>query len=337
MRYVSPELPIVGNARGDRKATRQTMAQGSVSAFELDVTFLVRYRPSSLPDLPILAAMGEGHGHPVDAHEQESVGTLFPWRRNMAILEVHQLVKSYPDMARGQFVALDGISFSANPGEIFGLLGPNGAGKTTALRILSTVLQPTSGSVRINGFDVLTHPAEVRHSIGFVSNNTAVYDRMSAWEMVEYFGRLYGIEKKDLRDRMEKLFEDLQMQDIRDVTGAKMSTGMKQKTSIARAMIHDPPVLIFDEASNGLDVMVARRLLDIVARLRDAGKCIIFSTHIMREVERLCDRVAIMHRGSILAEGSLPELSDLYGQSDFEELFYELLSHHDQKHGIEAA
>lgn len=255
----------------------------------------------------------------------------------MTILDVSQVTKVYPDMVRGQFVALGGVSFSASPGQIFGLLGPNGAGKTTALRILSTVLQPTSGTVRINGFDVMTHPAEVRHSIGFVSNNTAIYDRMSAWEMVEYFGRLYGIEKEKLRERMEVLFEDLQMQEIRDVAGAKMSTGMKQKTSIARALVHDPPVLIFDEASIGLDVMVARRLLDIVAKLRDDGKCIIFSTHIMREVERLCDRVAIMHRGLILAEGTLPELSERYGQNDFEELFFELLSHHDRKHGIEAA
>ncbi len=255
----------------------------------------------------------------------------------MSLVEVKELSKSYPDLSRGRFIALDNISFSAMPGQVFGLLGPNGAGKTTALRILSTVLQPTSGSVRVNGFDVVTHPSEVRHSIGFVSNNTAIYDRMSAWEMVEYFGRLYGIDRPQLRERMEILFDQLRMQDIRDVSGAKMSTGMKQKVSIARALVHDPPVLIFDEASVGLDVMVARALLDIVAHLRDEGKCVIFSTHIMREVERLCDRVAIMHRGKILAEGTLSELSDRYGQSDFEELFFELLTYHDQLHGIEAA
>lgn len=255
----------------------------------------------------------------------------------MPIIQAQDLTKSYPDLARGNFVALDSVSFEAEPGQIFGLLGPNGAGKTTALRILSTVLQPTSGTVKVNGFDVTTHPAEVRHSIGFVSNNTAIYDRMSAWEMVEYFGRLYGMERTSLRQRMETLFEELQMQEIRDIAGAKMSTGMKQKVSIARALVHDPPVLIFDEASIGLDVMVARRLLDIIASLRDAGKCIIFSTHIMREVEKLCDRVAIMHRGKILAEGTLPELSSRYGQNDFEELFFELLTSHDRQHGIEAA
>jgi sodium transport system ATP-binding protein len=197
------------------------------------------------------------------------------------------------------------------------------------LRILSTVLRPTSGQATVNGYDVLTQPSLVRHQIGFVSTNTAVYDRMTAWEMVEYFGRLYGLKPEPLRERMEQIFDRLQMREIRDLLGAKMSTGMKQKVSIARALVHDPPVLIFDEATAGLDVLVARALLKTVAQLRDQGKCIIFSTHIMREVERLCDRVAIMHRGHILAEGTLPELRDRYHEADFEELFFALISQHD--------
>ncbi len=250
------------------------------------------------------------------------------------MIEVQELTKSYPDLDRGCFVALDGVSFRANAGEIYGLLGPNGAGKTTALRILSTILKPTCGWVRVNGFDVVQNASEVRKSIGFVSNNTAIYDRLTGWEMVEYFGRLYGIPRKQLDDRMNKLFDDLRMQDIRNVPCAKMSTGMKQKVSIARALVHDPPVLIFDEASVGLDVLVARALLDIIARLRTDGKCIIFSTHIMREVERLCDRVAIMHRGQILAEGTIQELSDRYGQDDLEDLFHDLLANHNQMHGV---
>jgi sodium transport system ATP-binding protein len=220
---------------------------------------------------------------------------------------------------------LDNLSFRANSGEIYGLLGPNGAGKTTALRILSTVLSPTNGTAIVNGFDVVTQPALVRQHIGFISANTAVYDRMTAWEMVEYFGRLYGMDDQRLRERMEHLFERLQMQEIRDVLGAKMSTGMKQKASIARAIVHDPPVLIFDEATNGLDVLVARALLDAVAELRAQGKCIVFSTHIMREAERLCDRVAVVHHGRILAEGTLAELRDRYDQPDLEELFFELI------------
>jgi sodium transport system ATP-binding protein len=241
------------------------------------------------------------------------------------MIEARNLSKVYDDLHRGPFVALDGLSFTAGKGEVYGLLGPNGAGKTTALRILSTVLQPTAGTALINGFDVRTQPTLVRQTIGFMSANTAVYDRMTAWEMVEYFGRLYGMEDARLRERMELLFDRLQMQEIRDVLGAKMSTGMKQKVSIARAIVHDPPVLIFDEATNGLDVLVARSLLEAVAELRAQGKCIVFSTHIMREAERLCDRIAIVHRGRLLAEGTIGELRERYQQPDLEEIFFDLI------------
>jgi sodium transport system ATP-binding protein len=245
------------------------------------------------------------------------------------MIHVRNLTKAYADLRRGQFIALAGISFDARPGEIYGLLGPNGAGKTSVLRILSTVLRPTSGTAVVNGYNVLTQPALVRHQIGFVSANTAVYDRMTAWEMVEYFGRLYGLAPELLRERMEDIFGRLQMNEIRDVLGAKMSTGMKQKVSIARALVHDPPILIFDEATVGLDVLVARALLRTVAQLRDQGKCILFSTHIMREAERLCDRLAILHRGHILAEGTLDELRGRYNENDLEELFFRLISEHE--------
>lgn len=245
------------------------------------------------------------------------------------MIEAHALTKVYRDLHRGEFVALDRLSFSAASGEIYGLLGPNGAGKTTALRILSTVLQPTSGTATVDGADVVTQPSLVRRRIGFMSANTAVYDRMTAWEMVEYFGRLYGMQPEPLRERMEELFERLKMQEIRDLLGAKMSTGMKQKVSIARSIVHDPPVLIFDEATSGLDVLVARALLDAVAELRDQGKCIVFSTHIMREAERLCDRIAILHRGRILAEGTLEALREEHAQGDLEELFFELIQQHE--------
>src|SRR5215831_19340979 len=157
--------------------------------------------------------------------------------------------------------------------------------------------------------------------ISFMSANTAIYDRMSAWELIEYFGRLYGMEPGRLRERMEEVFATLKMNDFRDVLGAKMSTGMRQKVSIARAIIHDPPVLIFDEPTLGLDVLVARAVLENIERLRVEGKCVLFSTHIMREVERLCDRVAIIGRGKVLACGTLPELRQRYGEDDLEELF----------------
>ena len=253
------------------------------------------------------------------------------------MISVRNLTKCYYDFRDGQHVALDGISFDATPGEIFGLLGPNGAGKTTALRIISTVLQPTDGLVRVNGFDVVTQPAQVRHQIGFVSASTAVYDRMTAWEMVEYFGRLYDIPGDQLRDRMEDIFARLQMNEIRDVLGGKMSTGMKQKVSIARAIVHDPPMVILDEATSGLDVLVARAMMETVNQLRDQGKCIIFSTHIMREAERLCDHIAIMHRGRILTEGTIDTLREQNNQPDLEELFFELISTEENRRHQQAA
>lgn len=242
------------------------------------------------------------------------------------MIEVEGLTKHYADLRRGRFVALDGLSFHAKPGEIFGLLGPNGAGKTTTLRILSTMLKPTAGRACINGYDVHIQPAQVRRQIGFMSANTAIYDRMTAWETVEYFGRLHGIAPEALAARMEYVFERLKMNDIRDLPGGKMSTGMKQKVSVARAIVHDPPVLIFDEATAGLDVLVARALLQTVSDLRDNGKCVIFSTHIMREAERLCDHVAIVHKGKVLADGTLAELRERYGEHDLEELFFQLIS-----------
>jgi sodium transport system ATP-binding protein len=166
----------------------------------------------------------------------------------------------------------------------------------------------------------------VRARIGFMSGNTGIYDRMTAWELVEYFGRLYGMEEEFLQARMEELFTTLQMHEIRDLLGSKMSTGMKQKVSIARTIIHDPPVMIFDEPTSGLDVLVARAVLKTIASLKDQGKCIIFSTHIMREVEKLCDRVAIIHKGRILAAGTIPDLEEKYRESDMEELFFDLIS-----------
>jgi len=246
------------------------------------------------------------------------------------MIHVDALTKHYSDLRRGRLVALDAVSFRARPAEIFGLLGPNGAGKTTTLRILSTVLKPTAGRATINGYDVFAQSAQVRRQIGFMSANTAVYDRMTAWEMVEYFGRLHGLDGQPLRERMDAIFDRLHMNDFRDVLGAKMSTGMKQKVSVARAIVHDPPVLIFDEATAGLDVLAARALLGTVAELRGQGKCILYSTHIMREAEKLCDRVAILHRGMLLAEGGLDELRRHYGEPDLEELFFQLIQDHEQ-------
>ncbi|GAC1475117.1 MAG: ATP-binding cassette domain-containing protein [Isosphaeraceae bacterium] len=243
------------------------------------------------------------------------------------MIQVEHLSKSFLDYQRGWVSAVSDVSFACHPGEIFGLLGPNGAGKTTTLRILSTVLRPTTGRAVVAGFDVSTQAEQVRAHIGYMSASTGIYDRMSAWELVEYFGRLYGLGKDQLTERMESIFGWLQMNDFRDTLGSKMSTGMRQKVSIARTVVHDPPVLIFDEPTSGLDVLVARNVLQKIAELRDQGKTIVFSTHSMHEVIKLCTRVAIIHRSRVQAEGTPAELLERYDQPDLEELFFHLVDH----------
>jgi sodium transport system ATP-binding protein len=245
------------------------------------------------------------------------------------VIRVEHLSKTFFDYRRGWIPAVDDVSFECHPGAIFGLLGPNGAGKTTTLRLLSTVLRPTGGRALVAGHDVVAEPEAVRARIGYMSASTGIYDRMTAWELVEYFGQLYGLPPQVLRERMEAIFAWLQMDDFRDVLGAKMSTGMRQKVSIARTIVHDPPVLIFDEPTSGLDVLVARAVLEKIAELRDQGKTILFSTHSMHEVQKLCTRAAIIHRGRVQAEGTLGELLDRFHQPNLEELFFFLVERAD--------
>jgi sodium transport system ATP-binding protein len=241
------------------------------------------------------------------------------------VIQVDGLCKRFLDYQRGWVSAVTDVSFECRPGAIFGLLGPNGAGKTTTLRILSTVLRPTGGRAVVAGYDVVTDPELVRANIGYMSASTGIYDRMTAWELVEYFGRLYGMSAERLRGRMEEIFEWLKMNDFRNVLGSKMSTGMKQKVSIARTIVHDPPVLIFDEPTSGLDVLVARAVLQNIIELRERGKTIVFSTHSMHEVERLCSRAAIIYKGRLQAEGSPQELLQAFDQPNLEELFFFLV------------
>ena len=249
------------------------------------------------------------------------------------MIRVQALAKSFFDYRKGMVPAVDDISFECRPGTIYGLLGPNGAGKTTTLRMLSTVLRPTGGTAEVAGFDVAHQPGEVRARIGYMSASTGLYDRMSAWELVAYFGRLYGMPPGPLRERMEHIFGWLQMDDFRDDLCGKLSTGMRQKVSIARTIVHDPPVLIFDEPTSGLDVLVARAVLVRIAELRDAGKTILFSTHAMHEVKKLCSRVGIIHRGRLQAEGTPAELLERFGQPDLEELFFHLVERADRDDG----
>ncbi len=252
------------------------------------------------------------------------------------MIHVRRLTKVYQHCHETEYIALNGVSFDAMPGQVFGLLGPNGAGKTTALRILSTVLRPTSGIAVINGHDVTREPEQIRRQIGFVSLNTAIYDRMTAWEMVYFFGRLNGISPEALHVRMDDLFDRFQMNDFRQTLGSRMSTGMKQKVSIARALIHDPPVLIFDEASAGLDILAAREVFRTIEQLRDQGKCIIYSSHIMSEVRRLCDVVAIMNRGKILRQAPLQELLEESRGQDLEDIFFDLIADSEEQAALGA-
>jgi sodium transport system ATP-binding protein len=218
------------------------------------------------------------------------------------------------------------VSFTCRPGEVYGLLGANGAGKTTTLRMLATILQPTSGTAKVAGFDIRRESHQVRRHVGFLSTQTALYGRLTAKEFVEYFGRLQEVPEGDLQRRVEEIFERLDMNEFRDRRCDKLSTGQKQKTSIARTLVHDPPVMIFDEPSVGLDVLAQRSILDFVRECRDRGKTVIFSTHVMTEAEKLCDRLGIIHAGSIVAEGTVDELKSSHGMDDLEDLFIHLVT-----------
>ena len=226
-----------------------------------------------------------------------------------AVVDVQGLTKVYPDPKGGEGTcAADDVTFQCRPGEIFGLLGLNGAGKTTTLRMLSTALTPTAGTATVAGFDVRTQSRHVRENIGFLSGTTGLYHRLTAREMIATFGELHGMRGDALRTRVDELIATFGIGPYQDQRCEKLSTGMKQKVNIARTVVHDPPVLILDEPTSGLDVLAASTTLDFVDEVRRSGKCVIFSTHIMSEAERLCDRIAIIHGGTVRAIGTLDEL-----------------------------
>ena len=241
------------------------------------------------------------------------------------MIETRNLSKVFKDKKRGAIRAVDQVSFVCKPGQIYGLLGANGAGKTTTLRILATILEPSDGTAVICGHDVVDQPEKVRANVGFLSAATALYPRLTAQEMVEYFGRLNGLCEDELKKRVDEIFSRLDMNGFRDRRCDKLSTGMKQKTSIARTLVHDPPMMIFDELTVGLDIMTARTIIDFIRECRERGKTVIFSTHVMSEVEKLCDVIGIIQSGKLLAEGSLGELRDRYRQNDLEEIFVQVV------------
>jgi sodium transport system ATP-binding protein len=241
------------------------------------------------------------------------------------MIETRQLGKRFFDKKRGEIRAVDGVSFRCEPGRIYGLLGANGAGKTTTLRMLATILEPTEGSATVAGFDLVTQAEDVRRNVGFLSTATALYGRLTAEEIVRYFGRLHGLDDATISKRMDAIFARLEMNEFRDRRCEKLSTGMKQKVSIARTLIHDPAVMIFDEPTLGLDVMAARTISGFIRECRDQGKTVVFSTHVMSEVEKLCDTIGIIDNGRLLVEGSLQELRSRYRQTDLEEIFVQVV------------
>ncbi|MHC2993979.1 MAG: ATP-binding cassette domain-containing protein [Candidatus Atribacteria bacterium] len=242
------------------------------------------------------------------------------------MIQVEGLTKIFSDKKRGKVIAVNNLEFNCRKGQIFGLLGPNGAGKTTTLRILATMILPTKGKVMVNGFDVVKEANKVRRQIGFLSSETGLYDRFTPRETVKFFGRINGMEDRIIEKRITEIFHNLDMEDFQDVRVNKLSTGMKQKLSIARCIIHDPPILILDEPTVGLDIITARIVTEYVKGFREQGKCIIYSTHIMREAERLCDVIAIIHQGNLITQGTLEELKKNSSSEDLEEIFFELIA-----------
>jgi sodium transport system ATP-binding protein len=241
------------------------------------------------------------------------------------MIEALHLVKRFHDKKRGTVCAVNDVSFCCRQGQIYGLLGANGAGKTTTLRMLATILTPSEGTAIVGGFDVVKNPQMVRTHVGFLSAATALYGRLTAQEMVQYFGRLHGLDELTLRQRIDELFARLEMNEFRDRRCDKLSTGMKQKVSIARTLVHDPSVMIFDEPTLGLDVMAARTIVNFIKECRANDKTVVFSTHVMSEVEKLCDRIGIIHDGKLLAEGTLADLRSQFGIHDLEELFVKVV------------
>lgn len=237
------------------------------------------------------------------------------------MIEVKNLGKKFKEIE-----AVKGISFTVEKGIVFGLLGENGAGKTTTLRMLATMLKPTSGTAIINGVDLVEDPDSVRGHIGILfGGETGLYDRLTARENIEYFGMLNGMDKKDIDKRISDLTRMLSMEDYIDRRAGKFSKGMKQKVAIARSIVHDPEIMFFDEPTSGLDVTAIRIVHDFILELKKQGKTIIFSSHSMKEVEKLCDNVGIINKGQLVAIDTLSGLKTKHEDDDLENIFVGLV------------
>jgi len=236
------------------------------------------------------------------------------------MIQVSNLQKSF-----GTVQALKGVSFKAEDGQVTGLLGPNGAGKTTTLRVLYTILQPDAGSAEVDGFDVTSQPIEVQRRIGALPTSKGLYPRLTARENIRYYGRLHGLDPKTLDERIDRLAGTLEMESIIDRRTEGFSTGETMKVAIARALIHDPRNVLLDEPTNGLDVMSTRSMRNFIRRLRDEGRCVLFSSHIMQEVSALCDQIVVIGAGQVAAQGSADDLLRQTGQATLEDAFVSVI------------
>lgn len=240
------------------------------------------------------------------------------------MIQVQDLAKTFTTRKSSKQV-LGGISFTANDGEVFGLLGPNGAGKTTTLRTIATLLQPTSGSVLVDGMDVVTHSRAVRYRIGFLTGEMKLTGQLTGRELLEFFGNLDHMETARIRKRIGQLALDLDMERFLDTPIAKLSSGMTQKVSLAISLLHEPHVIIFDEPTSNLDVLAVKIVSDFIRRAKEDGKCVVLSTHVLSEAERLCDRVGILYEGRLLCEGPVDAILAEHGVRDLEQLFFQLV------------
>jgi sodium transport system ATP-binding protein len=247
------------------------------------------------------------------------------------MIEVNDLHKSFKTKA-GLVKAVQGVSFQARDGEITGLLGPNGAGKTTTLRMLYTLMTPDKGNVKVDGFDVATHAEDVRRRLGVLPDARGVYKRLTARENIQYFGELHGISQKEIETRTAALSKALGMEDVLDRQTEGFSQGQRTKTAIARAIIHSPKNIILDEPTNGLDVMTTRGLRTFLLQLKAEGHCVILSSHIMQEVAALCDRIVIISKGVVMAQGTADELRAETGEQNLEDAFVKAIGSEEGLH-----
>ncbi len=240
------------------------------------------------------------------------------------MIQTSGLTKVFKDKKKGELVAVDHLDLEVCEGEIYGLLGTNGAGKTTTLRMLATVFQPTEGTAAVAGYDTVKQPNDVRRSIGFLSGDTNLYARLTGREVIEYYGGLYGMSRSEARTRVEELSGALSMEKFFDKKYSKMSTGQKKRVSIARAIVHNPKLMIFDEPTSGLDPIAARHIVEFIRSCGGEKRTVLFSTHYLREAETLCDRIGVLHEGRLKAVGTLEEILAETGKDDLEQAFYHL-------------